>query len=607
MDFAPSSTRLASEKAPSPVNARSRAGRSLVRRPAVILFGLAISAVIAGVVHSMLADEARAQTEAMRQSLSAGLQSHIDRKLGLVEFMRGLYDSSDFVSADEFQRFAQLDPDVLDGDPWFSLAWGRRQKGGASDTFPVTYLAPKEDRRARAADLGSSAADRAAMRRAVAARQMTVSAPEVLASTTPAATTGGGLQIKAFMPVFRSGDASPDHLQGFLMASMALNGLFDDFLRHAFTDADFSLRIYDGDVLVFARGPEQAGRIPSDLMVGDQRWRLEIGRVAPTIAAAFWLPALVFVIGLALTSLLYLHLLRADHQYRHISEEVGRATAELAGANARLAERSAALQQVADDLRRTSHEAQLASAAKTMFLANMSHELRTPLNAIIGFAELVAHRTFGDQSPRYFEYAEDIQSSGRYLLSIIEDLLDMSRIELGQVHLAEEAVQIGELVQSVVKFVTHRANTKRIAIQVEGLDGLPRIQADHRALRQALINLLINAIKFSPPGSTVAVQGALEPQGGLALAVQDSGPGIKPEEVARIFEPFWQGDAYRRKAPEGVGLGLAITKRLIEAHGGAVQMESEPGIGTRAIIRLPSDRIIRGRPQLAVIKGGSAA
>src|SRR5262249_20366728 len=147
-----------------------------------------------------------------------------------------------------------------------------------------------------------------------------------------------------------------------------------------------------------------------------------------SVAAGFWLPALIFAIGGALTALLYLRLLRADTEYQRIAEEVGRATAKLADSNQRLMERSTRLQEAADDLRRSSHEAQLANAAKTMFLANMSHELRTPLNAVIGFSEMIASRALGEQSPRYFEYARDISTSGRYLLSIIEDLLDMSRI-----------------------------------------------------------------------------------------------------------------------------------------------------------------------------------
>jgi len=134
-----------------------------------------------------------------------------------------------------------------------------------------------------------------------------------------------------------------------------------------------------------------------------------MGRAGQAATASFWFAALIFVIGLALTAMLYLHLLRTDSEYLRISREVRRATAELAGANASLAERSGALQTVADDLRRTSQEAQLANAAKTVFLANMSHELRTPLNAIIGFSELIGHQTLGEQSPRYFEYARDIE------------------------------------------------------------------------------------------------------------------------------------------------------------------------------------------------------
>ena len=585
-------------------------------RPAVLLFGLAISATVAGIVQSMLVDERRSQDEATRQSLSAGLQSHIDRKLGFVRFMRGLYDSSDFVSADEFKRFAQIDPAVHDGEWWFTVAWAPRQSAdpkivpgdrvgqsgfAAGDQFPVSYVEPVQNTRPVIADAAADPADRAAMRRAAALQQMTVSEPHPL--------TGGrgGSQIRVYVPVFKNGDAASGNLQGFLIAGIAVDGLFDNFLQNVFADPDFSLRVYDGKALVFSRGPEEAQRSTTPITVGDQHWRLEMGRADTAMGTARWLTALVFVTGLALTAMLYWHLLRTDSEYRRISREVGRATAELAGANARLAERSDALQRVADDLRRTSQEAQLANAAKTVFLANMSHELRTPLNAIIGFAELIGHKTLGEQSPRYFEYAKDIEGSGRYLLSIIEDLLDMSRIELGQVRLAEEAVALEDLVGSVVKFVGHRALERQIGIEVSGLSVLPRVHADGRSLRQALINLLVNAIKFSPPSSTITVWGELEGNGGIALCVQDHGPGIKSEEMSSIFEPFWQGEAYRRKARDGVGLGLAITKRLIEAHGGAITLVSGEGLGTRAVIRLPASRVLRGRPQLSIVSGGNTA
>jgi two-component system cell cycle sensor histidine kinase PleC len=280
------------------------------------------------------------------------------------------------------------------------------------------------------------------------------------------------------------------------------------------------------------------------------------------------------------------------------------ATAELADANHRLAERSAALQQIADDLRRTSQEAQFANAAKTVFLANMSHELRTPLNAVIGFSEMIAGRALGESSQRYFDYANDIQASGRYLLSIIEDLLDMSRIELGQMQLKEEAVALADLAGDVVKFLTLRGRDKRIEIRQEGLAHLPKVTVDPKAMRQALINLLTNAVKFSPPGSDVMIRGALETTG-IALSVIDHGFGIKEEDQARIFEPFWQNEAYRRQTKEGIGLGLAITQRLIQAHDGTIEVRSREGEGTTVTIHLPARRIIRGTPRLSVVGGGA--
>jgi two-component system cell cycle sensor histidine kinase PleC len=279
------------------------------------------------------------------------------------------------------------------------------------------------------------------------------------------------------------------------------------------------------------------------------------------------------------------------------------ATSELADANHRLAERSTALQQIADDLRRTSQEAQFANAAKTVFLANMSHELRTPLNAVIGFSEMIAGRALGENSQRYFEYANDIQASGRYLLSIIEDLLDMSRIELGQMQLKEEAVTLADVAGDVVKFLTLRARDKRIEIRQQGLANLPKVMVDPKAMRQALINLLTNAVKFSPQGGEVMIHAELETTG-VALSVIDHGLGIKEEDLPRIFEPFWQNEAYRRQTKEGIGLGLAITQRLIQAHDGTIEVQSREGEGTTVTIHLPAKRIIRGTPRLSVVGGG---
>jgi len=576
-------------------------------RPAILLLGLAISAAVAGVVHDMLGEEAAAQREIARQSLAAGLKSHVERKLDFIRTLKGLYDASDYVSADEFQRFAQLDADIRDRQWWTVFGWAQRKSatpldGGieAGDRFPVTYLEPAAASETVSSDADADPLDRAVMERAAERHHLLAAAPRMM-------DVGGhrAMAVRVFQPVFKNTSSGESALKGFLIGTIALDGFFNSFLNEAFVDSDLSVRLYDGPTLIFASGIAHETGVPQKLMLGDREWRLEVDGQSQPIESGFWLPALVLAIGLALTILLYLRLLRADTEYQRIADEVGLATAELASANHRLAERSTALQDVADDLRRSSQEAQFANAAKTVFLANMSHELRTPLNAVIGFSEMIASRALGETSPRYFEYANDIRVSGRYLLSIIEDLLDMSRIELGQMQLQEEPTALTDVVGDVIKFVTLRARDKRIGLHHEGLEILPKLMVDPKAMRQSLINLLTNAVKFSPQGSMVLVHGAVEP-GGIALSVVDHGLGIKPQDLPRIFEPFWQNEAYRRQTKEGIGLGLAITHRLIQAHDGTIEVESREGEGTTVTIHLPAKRIIRSAPRLAVVNGSAA-
>jgi signal transduction histidine kinase len=566
-------------------------------RPAIILIGLLISAAVAGVVHDMLGEEAAAQREIARQSLAAGLQSHIERELEFTQYFRGLYDSSDFVSADEFRRFAQLDPDIRKKSWWVKIGWApRASSAGAEDRFPLTYIEPMPSGDKVGEDVAADPEDRDLMMRAAALNQMLITPPRPM-------TIAGhrSMSIRAFLPVFKDlPGARAATLDGFLVATISLEGFFNQFLSDAFVDTSLSVRIFDGNTLVFASGTAQDAVAPNKLSVADREWQLEVdGQVQP-IQSGLWLPALIFAIGLALTILLYLRLLRADTEYRRIAEEVGLATAELADANHRLAERSTALLQVADDLRRSSQEAQFANAAKTVFLANMSHELRTPLNAVIGFSEMIASRALGENSQRYFDYANDIRASGRYLLSIIEDLLDMSRIELGQVQLKEEVVALADVAGDVVKFLTLRAREKRIEIRQAGLADLPKVTVDPKAMRQALINLLTNAVKFSPHGAEVTVHAELETTG-IALSVTDRGLGIKAEDLPRIFEPFWQNEAYRRQTKEGIGLGLAITQRLVQAHDGSIEVQSREGEGTTVTIHLPAKRIVRAAPKFSVV------
>jgi signal transduction histidine kinase len=575
-------------------------------RPAILAIGLAISFAVAGVVHDMLSQETTAQREIARQSLAAGLQSEIDRQIGFLALLRGLYDSSDFVSAEEFHNFVELDHSMRDAPWWLSVAWAAQEPHASAsyrpsleegDIFRRTYVAPTDQGDATPVILGDNPIDRAAMVKAVQTGAVAVTPPRPMSFGEREA-----LGIRAVLPVY-SHDSGPAErrLTGFVVETIAIDGFFVGFLGDDFANTNLSVRISDGKTQLFALGEAGDDTTAGELTVGDRVWRMEVDGVG-AIVTSLWLPGLVFVIGLALTGMLYLRLLRADTEYLRIAEEVTRATGELAEANGRLTERTHRLQEAADELRRSSREAQLANAAKSVFLANMSHELRTPLNAVIGFSDMIASRALGDHSPRYVEYAQDIGASGRYLLSIIEDLLEMSRIELGKLKLKEESLLLDELASDVMKFVSFRAAEKGITLRRSGFDDLPRILADAKAIRQSLINLLTNAVKFSHPGSAVEVRASVEADG-LALRVVDQGSGIRPEDLDNIFEPFWQAEAYRSKHKEGIGLGLAITRRLIEAHGGKIEIESSPGAGTTVIILLPSSRIMRERPQLSVVGG----
>ena len=314
-------------------------------RPAILLLGVVISAAVAGVVHDMLGEEAAAQREIARQSLAAGLQSHIARELEFAQYFRGLYDSSDFVSKEEFRRFAQLDPDIRKKHWWVNIAWAPLESAAAASArFPLTYVEPMSGSEKLGTDAAADPLDGTLMARAAALGQMVITPPR------PIALAGHrSMSIKAFVPVFRDAAAQDAAaLKGFLVATISLEGFFNQFLADAFVDTTLSVRIYDGSALVFASGTAYQTVAPTTLTVADREWRLEVDGQLQPMQSGLWLPGLIFAIGLALTVLLYLRLLRADSEYRRVADEVSHATAGLADANRRLAERSTALQQIAD-------------------------------------------------------------------------------------------------------------------------------------------------------------------------------------------------------------------------------------------------------------------
>jgi two-component system, cell cycle sensor histidine kinase PleC len=227
-----------------------------------------------------------------------------------------------------------------------------------------------------------------------------------------------------------------------------------------------------------------------------------------------------------------------------------------------------------------------ANQAKSKFLANMSHELRTPLNAIIGFSEIMESGMFGPLgAEKYGEYSRDIRESGQYLLDVINDILDMSKIEAGGIHLNPEIVELDQILTDCMRVVFGRANEKRLMLSSRVAPALT-LTADRRALKQITLNLLSNAVKFTPDGGAVTVHGRL--RGGLVtIAIGDNGIGIPKEAVRKLGRPFEQVESQLTKRHQGSGLGLAIAKSLAELHGGRMRIRSQVGVGTTVVVRLP--------------------
>ena len=251
---------------------------------------------------------------------------------------------------------------------------------------------------------------------------------------------------------------------------------------------------------------------------------------------------------------------------------------------------------ISDEARR---RAEAANVAKSRFLATMSHELRTPLNAILGFSEVMKCEILGPmQNDNYKEYAGNIHESGRHLLQLINEILDLSRIEAGRYELHEEPVRLTDVVEDCLRLLNLRAESKGLHVTLEFDKGLGQLWADERAIRQICLNLLSNALKFTPRGGNVALTVANTPDGGQTFVVKDSGPGIPKEEIPKVMQAFGQGSLAHRTAEGGTGLGLPIVQNLVNLHGGTFELRSELRKGTEAIVLLPPGRVLRPMPPL---------
>ena len=239
------------------------------------------------------------------------------------------------------------------------------------------------------------------------------------------------------------------------------------------------------------------------------------------------------------------------------------------------------------------HRAEAANVAKSRFLAQMSHELRTPLNAILGFSEVMKSEIFGAHAvPVYKEYSADIHNSGVHLLNLINEILDLSRIEAGRYELNEEAVSLAGIVADCHHLMKLRASNRGITIHEVFEQDMPRLWADERAIRQVVLNLLSNSIKFTPQGGEIWLKVGWTASGGQYLSVKDTGSGIPEAEIPIVLASFGQGSNSIKSAEQGAGLGLPIAKNLIDLHGGTFTLKSKLRIGTEVIVTFPPERVM---------------
>ena len=239
-----------------------------------------------------------------------------------------------------------------------------------------------------------------------------------------------------------------------------------------------------------------------------------------------------------------------------------------------------------DELQRLYRELETASRHKSEFLANMSHELRTPLNSIIGFSQVLRERMFGELNAKQEEYLDDIISSGHHLLALINDVLDLSKVEAGQVELEISRFSLLEALERGVVMVRERAVQNGVGLTLDADPHVDLVEGDERRIHQVIFNVLSNAVKFTPAGGSVTVSSA-RLNGEVRVSVADTGPGIAHDDQARIFEEFQQTDL-GAKEREGTGLGLALSRMLVELHGGRIWVESEPGNGSTFTFALPA-------------------
>ncbi len=450
--------------------------------------------------------------------------------------------------------------------------------------LPIGYLVPFDgNEETLSYDLGSEPRYRSVLELAGDLGRLSATDPLPLPRVSQ-----GGTTVWLILPLYARNKAASDVLErrraliGFAIGVLRMDAFMKDVLGTPDSTA-MNMAIFDatdapGGRLLF----ESVGTLPAraqpahtiakEFDVAGRRWSLR----ATASSQRPWrtadlLPWSIALVAALLTGLLAQHLTNSVLRRRTIERVVGQRTAELRAAK---------------------EAAELANRAKSEFLAAVSHELRTPLNAVIGFSALLSGETavkLNEEKSR--GYADDIHRSGTHLLSLINDILDLSKAEVGKADVNEALVDLQDVIPGSLAIVRPRADAAGVALVTSLPPDLPHLYADERKLSQILLNLLSNAIKFTPDGGTVSVAAAVDGDGELVITVADTGIGIAKADLERVFEPFVQLDSSLARKYEGTGLGLALSRRWVHLHGGSLVLESGLGAGTAAKIRFPKERV----------------